>query len=95
MAGLRYAITLTFKVTNNDAEYKALITGLQLAQGVGMALLSVKCVSELMITLIKWEYKDKEREWKKYLMEANWLRHWLKKWKIIFKSRPFWERQMS
>lgn len=53
MAGLRYAITLTFKVTNNDAEYKALITGLQLAQGVGMALLSVKCVSELMITLIK------------------------------------------
>lgn len=32
---LRYALVLTFKATNNEAEYEAFITGLQLSRWIG------------------------------------------------------------
>lgn len=45
---LRYSIVLTFKETNNEEEYEALITDLRLAKGVGVASLNAYCDSQLV-----------------------------------------------
>lgn len=63
---LRYALTFTFKATNNEA----LITGLRLSRGVAFASLSVKCDSHLVVNHIKGEYKAKCERMKKYLIDA-------------------------
>lgn len=68
---LRYALVLTFKVINNEAEYEASITGLQKANRIGSASLRVYCDSQLVINKVNDEYMTKGEKMKKYLRKAK------------------------
>ena len=50
---LEYALQFTFPLTNNEAEYEAMITGLKLAKELGIAHLLVKGDSKLVIEQIR------------------------------------------
>ena len=50
---LEYALQFTFPLTNNEAEYEAMITGLKLAKELGIAHLLVKGDSKLVIEQVK------------------------------------------
>ena len=63
---LKYAIRLQFLATNNEAEYKALLTGLSLAKALAKNLI-VQGNSQLIIRQVKGEYKAKEERMQKYL----------------------------
>lgn len=47
-----YAVRLEFKATNNQAEYEALIAGLELAQAVRANRVKVRTDSQLVATHI-------------------------------------------
>ena len=64
---LKYSLKFNFKVMNNQVEYKALITTLQLAKEIGARALSIRSDSQLIITQIKQEYKVKEPLLVKYV----------------------------
>ena len=64
---LKYAIILQFPVTNNEAEYKALLTGLSLAKALGAKNLIVQDNSQLIIGQVKGDYEAKEERMQKYL----------------------------
>lgn len=71
---LRYALPLTFKVTNNKVEYEALITGLRPTRGVRVTSLSTNCDSQLVVNQVNGEYKSKWENGKKntWLKPINW-----------------------
>jgi ribonuclease HI len=62
-----YAIQLRFCVTNNEAEYEALLVGLKLSKKMGVKNLTVKSDSQLVIGQIKGEYEAREDRMKRYL----------------------------
>ena len=64
---LKYAIILQFPATNNEAEYKALLTGLSLAKALGAKNLNVQADSQLIIGQVKGDYEAKEERIQKYL----------------------------
>lgn len=68
---MRYALILTFKATNNEAEYEVLITRLRIAKGVGVASLEVYCDSQLVVNQVKGDYVAKGEHMKKYLKEVK------------------------
>ena len=70
---LKYAIILQFPTTNNEAEYKALLTGLSLAKALGAKNLIVQANSQLIIGQVKGDYEAKEERMQKYLKIVKWL----------------------
>ena len=46
---LRYALRFEFKASNNEAEYEALIVGLELANKLGAQNLRIHCDSQLIV----------------------------------------------
>ena len=48
-AKILYALKFSFKVSNNEAEYKALITGLKLAKGMGAE--RIRTLSDCMLVV--------------------------------------------
>lgn len=64
---LKYAVRLQFLVTNNEAEYEALLTGLSLAKAIGAKNLIVQADSQLIIEQVKGDYEAKEERMQKYL----------------------------
>ena len=61
-SGLRIeeACRLSFQVTNNEAEYVALIYGLELAKHIGVKLLKVRSDSKLIAEQITGRFEAKE-----------------------------------
>lgn len=59
---LRYALALTFKGTNNEAEYEALTISLHLARLIGVYILRVKYDSQLVVNQVKGDYQAKRRK---------------------------------
>ena len=57
---LKYAVRLQFAVTNNEAEYEALLTRLSLAKALGAKNLIVQVDSQLIIGQVKGDYEAKE-----------------------------------
>ena len=57
---LRYGIQLKFPTTNNEAEYKGILTGLRLRKALGAKNLLIQSDSKLIIRQIKEEYIAKE-----------------------------------
>ena len=57
---LEYAVRLQFPATNKEAEYKALIKGLDLAKAFGAESLVVQGDSQLIIGQVNGTYKVKE-----------------------------------
>ena len=64
---LKYAVRLQFPATNNEAEYKALLTRLSLAKSLGAKSLIVQANSQLIIGQVKGDYEAKEERMQKYL----------------------------
>ena len=68
--------------TNNEAEYHALMLGLQLALERGYKRLHIQTDSELLAKQIKGEYKVKEPRLKKLFAQAHQLLGQLEEWDI-------------
>ena len=64
---LKYGAQLKFPTTNNEAEYKRILTGLRLKKALGAKNLLVQNDSKLVIGQIKEEYEAKEERIQKYL----------------------------
>ncbi|GJR67559.1 reverse transcriptase domain-containing protein [Tanacetum coccineum] len=66
-----YALRLTFKSTNNQAEYEALLAGLRIAKKMGLQALSVKVDSKLVASQINGDYVACKENMIRYLTKAR------------------------
>ena len=64
---LKYAVRLQFSAMNNEAKYKALLTGLSLANALGAKNLIVHVDFHLIIGQVKGDCEAKEERMQKYL----------------------------
>ena len=64
---LKYGVQLKFLATNNEVEYKGILTGLRLRKTLGAKDLLIQSDSKLVIGQIKGEYEVKEERMQKYL----------------------------
>ncbi|XP_075645370.1 uncharacterized protein LOC142616393 [Castanea sativa] len=64
---LEYAAHLQYQTTNNEAEYEALLKGLELAKSLGAESVVVKGDSQLVINQVNGMFEAKEDQMKKYL----------------------------
>ncbi|VFQ94437.1 unnamed protein product [Cuscuta campestris] len=63
---LYYAIRFRFRVSNNEAEYEALINGLKILGKIGVSKVQVYTDSRLVVGQITGEFEAKEERMKKY-----------------------------
>ncbi|GKB46205.1 reverse transcriptase domain-containing protein [Tanacetum coccineum] len=63
----KYALRFQFEATNNEAEYEALIAGLQIAERIGVQSLQVNVDSKLVANQVNETYIAKETDMIKYL----------------------------
>ena len=64
---LKYGVQLKFPATNNEAEYKGILTGLRLGKALGATNLLIQSDSKLVIGKIKGDYEAKEERMQKYV----------------------------
>ena len=64
-------IRLDFPTTNNEAEYKALVAGLDLAKAVGAGNVIMHYNSHVITSQINDEYECRSERMKKYLEEVK------------------------
>ena len=57
---LKYGVWLQFPITNNEAEYEAILTGLRIGRALGTKNILLKSDSKLVIGQVKGEYEVKE-----------------------------------
>ena len=66
-------VRLDFPMTNNEAEYKALIVVLDLAKAAGAINIVVHCDSQVVTSQVNDDYECKNERMKKYLKYVkNW-----------------------
>ena len=70
---LKYGVQLKFLVTNNEAEYKAILTGLRIAQAFGAKNVLIRSDSQLIIGQFKGDFKAKKTRMQRYLKLMNQL----------------------
>lgn len=70
------------EATNNQAEYQALIRGLEEAKKLGAAEVSVIMDSELVIKQLKQEYKVRDKDLQPLFVKAWNLLHGFKKYSL-------------
>lgn len=70
------------RATNNEAEYQALVAGLELARERKHPGLVIQTDSELMAKQIKGEYRVKEERLREYYARAHRLLEGFKSWEI-------------
>ena len=63
-------IRLDFPTTNNEAEYEALVAGLDLVKAAGVENMVVYCNSQVVNSQINGNYECKNERMKKYLEEV-------------------------
>ncbi|KAL2254676.1 UNVERIFIED_CONTAM: Retrovirus-related Pol polyprotein from transposon [Sesamum indicum] len=73
---IEVAARLSFPVTNNEAEYEALLLGLELALEAGAQILEVYTDSQLVAMQVEGIYETKERSMTDYLKKAK---EWMQK----------------
>ena len=64
-------IRLDFPTTNNEAEYEALVAGLDLAKAVGAENMIMHCNSQVITSQINGNYECRNERMKKYLEEVK------------------------
>ena len=57
---LKYGVQLKFSITNNEAEYEALLAGLRIARALGAEKIVLKSDSQLVIGQVRGDFKAKE-----------------------------------
>ena len=70
---LKYGVQFKFPITNNEAEYEALLTGLRIARALGAENIVLKSDSQLVIEQVRGDFKAKETRMHKYLKLTNQL----------------------
>lgn len=79
---ITYALRFDFQVSNNEAEYEALLAGLRLAQEVGAKHLRAFSDSLLVTSQVNNTYETKDQRMQKYLEITQKLAHSFKSFKI-------------
>ena len=64
-------IRLDFPTTNNEAEYEALVAGLDLAKAVGAENMIIHCDSQMITSQVNGDYECRNERMKKYLEEVK------------------------
>ena len=70
---LKYGVQLQFLVTNNEAEYEAILTGLRVTKALGVRNLMLNSNSKSVVGQKTKEYEAKEDRMKRYLKLTNQL----------------------
>lgn len=65
-AQLEYAVHFSFRTTNNEAEYEALLTGLEIAEEIGIRSLVIFTDSQLVVNQVKGKFEINEQKLLKY-----------------------------
>ena len=68
---LKYGVQLKFPITNNEAEYEALLTGLRIARALRAEKIMLKSDSQLVIGQVRGDFEAKETRMQKYLKLVN------------------------
>ncbi|CAH9118568.1 unnamed protein product [Cuscuta europaea] len=66
-----YAIRFNFRVSNNEAEYEALLSGLRLATGLKAKHIRIKCDSKLVVGQVEGSYEAMEERTRQYRHAAE------------------------
>ena len=64
-------VRLDFPVTNNEAEYEALMAGLDLTKAAGAMSVVVYCDSQVVTSQMNGDYECKVERIKKYLKQVR------------------------
>lgn len=70
---MKYVVQLKFIVTNNEAEYKAILIGLKVTQALGAKTAFLRSNSQLVIGQVNGELEPKESRMQRYLKLTNQL----------------------
>ncbi|KAM1879465.1 hypothetical protein ACFX14_041338 [Malus domestica] len=70
---MEYAIRFKFKVSNNEAEYKALLAGLRLAKHLGVKRIDIFNDSQLMVNQVTNNFDAKDNTMAAYLAQTQLL----------------------
>ena len=68
---LKYEVQLKFPVTNNEAEYEAILTRLRMARAFGPKNILLRSDLQLIIGHVKGNFEAKETRKQKYLKLMN------------------------
>ena len=68
---IEHAIRLNFSASNNEAEYKAIIVGLDLATSVSLEKICIRSDSQLVVKQINGEYEARDQRMAKYVSLIN------------------------
>ncbi|XP_056688783.1 uncharacterized protein [Spinacia oleracea] len=66
-----YAMRFNFQASNNEAEYEALICGIQMSRAAGAADVLVLSDSQLIVSQVKGEYEAKDEAMIRYLKKVR------------------------
>ncbi|XP_070057904.1 uncharacterized protein [Nicotiana tomentosiformis] len=72
----------TVKLTNNEAEYEAMIAGLELAKSLGDEVVEAKCDSLIVVNQINGTFIVKEERMRRYLDKLQVTLHRFKEWTL-------------
>ena len=64
-------ICLDFPTTNNEAEYEALVAGLDLAKAARAMSVVIYCDSQVITNQVNGDYECKRERMKRYLDQVN------------------------
>ena len=70
---LKYVVQLEFLVTNNEAEYEVILTGLRVTKALGAKIALLKSDSKLIIGQINGEFEATKKRMQRYLKLTNQL----------------------
>ncbi|XP_075092304.1 uncharacterized protein LOC142172555 [Nicotiana tabacum] len=82
----RQAINIV-PLTNNKAEYEALVARLGLARGLGSEIIKIKCDSQLVVNQVYRIFDIKEERMQQYVNKVQELLARFREWSIIHISR--------
>ena len=68
---IKCMIRLDFPTTNTEAEYEALVAGLDLAKAAGAENVIIHCDSQVITSQINGEFECRNERMKKYLEELK------------------------
>jgi ribonuclease HI len=80
---LKYVFQILFEVSNNEAEYKALLHGLRLVVSLGIKRLLIYGDSLLVIQQVKKEWDINKDTMDAYVAEIHKLKNNSRAWKFI------------
>ncbi|XP_075106899.1 uncharacterized protein LOC142179906 [Nicotiana tabacum] len=78
---LRQAIRI-IHLTNNEEEYEAMITGLELARGLDYEVIEIKCDSQLVVNQVYGIFEVKEGRMQQYIVKVRALLDRFWEWSI-------------